>query len=48
MIVGTVALGDVASAMISDENSSKNDQISEVVRMARRSLFFKPPGESNG
>jgi len=48
MIVGTVALGDVASAMISDGNSSKHDQISEVVRMARRSLFANPPGETNG
>ncbi len=48
MIVGTVALGDVASAMISDDNSSKNDQISEAVRMARRALFIHPPREANG
>jgi TetR/AcrR family transcriptional regulator len=48
MIVGTVALGDLASAMISDDNSSKDEQIDEVVRIARRSLFTQPPGDSNG
>ena len=45
MIVGTAALGDIASAMLSDEDISNEQQISEVVRIARRSLFHTAAGE---
>jgi TetR/AcrR family transcriptional regulator len=39
MVVGTVALGDTAGAVLSDIPSDTNRQIREVVRIAQRSLF---------